>query len=51
MPVEKYFLSSDYNIMSRRIKKLDIKIKERGSKEFKDDCIVIAIYSTGIGCK
>ena len=38
----------DYSTISRRINRLDIKIKDNKSKEFKDDYIVVAIYSTGI---
>ena len=39
----------DYTTISRRINRLDIKIKEDNkSKEFEDEYIVIAIDSTGI---
>ena len=37
----------DYSTISRRMNRLDIKIKDK-SKEFEDDYIVIAIDSTGI---
>jgi hypothetical protein len=38
----------DYTTISRRINKLDIKIKDNKSKEFEDDYLIIAIDSTGI---
>jgi hypothetical protein len=38
----------DYNIISRRINRLDVKIKDNKSTEFKDDYIVIAIDITSI---
>ena len=40
----------DYTTISRRINRLDIKIKDTDSKnkEFEDEYIVIAIDSTGI---
>ncbi len=38
----------DYSTISRRINRLDIKIKDNKSKEFKDEHIVIAIDSTEI---
>jgi hypothetical protein len=38
----------DYTTINRRINRLDIKIKDTDSKEFKDEYIVIAIDSTGI---
>jgi hypothetical protein len=38
----------DYTTISRRINKLDIKIKDDGNKESKDDYVIIAIDSTGI---
>ena len=38
----------DYTTISRRINKLDIKIKDNKSKEFEYDYLVIAIDSTGI---
>jgi pyrimidine operon attenuation protein/uracil phosphoribosyltransferase len=39
----------DYSTISRRINRLNIKIKESDkSKEFKDEHIIIAIDSTGI---
>jgi len=40
----------DYTTINRRINRLDIQIKDTDSKnkEFKDECIVIAIDSTGI---
>jgi formyltetrahydrofolate synthetase len=38
----------DYTTINRRINRLDIKIKDTDSKEFKDEYIIIAIDSTGI---
>ncbi len=38
----------DYTTINRRINRLDIKIDDNKSKEFKDEYIVIAIDSTGI---
>jgi hypothetical protein len=38
----------DYSTINKRINRLDIKIKDTNSKEFKDEYIVIAIDSTGI---
>ncbi len=38
----------DYSTISRRINRLDIKIKDNKSNEFEDEYIVIAIDSTGI---
>ncbi len=38
----------DYSTISRRINRLDIKIKDTNSKEFKDEYIVIVIDSTDI---
>ncbi len=38
----------DYSTISRRINKLDIKINDNKSKEFKDDYIIIAIDSIEI---
>jgi hypothetical protein len=36
------------NKHSRRIKRLDIKIKDRKDKEFQDDYLIIAIDRTGV---
>jgi uncharacterized protein YneR len=38
----------DYTTISRRINKLDIKIKDNKYWEFQDDYLIIAIDSTGI---
>jgi hypothetical protein len=38
----------DYTTISRRINKLDIKIKDNKYREFQDDYLIIAIDSTGI---
>ena len=38
----------DYSTISRRINRLDIKTDEDKSMEFEDDCIVVAMDSTGV---
>jgi hypothetical protein len=38
----------DYTTINRRINRLDIKIKDTDSKEFKDEYIIITIDSTEI---
>jgi hypothetical protein len=38
----------DYSTISRRINRLDIKTDEGKSMEFEDDCIVVAMDSTGV---
>ncbi len=44
---EKYLIPN-YSTIKRKINRLDIKIKNTDTKEFKDEYIVIAIYSIGI---
>ena len=47
MPKEKY-LPSRTTVHKQRINRLDMKINENKSRELEDDCIAVAIDSTGV---